>query len=144
MSQKQILPFVFMVDCKNTKTWIFINKIAKRKKFLPTLKKIYRIKEKKTTQFGGFHKFSQVPWSFQETAQLSHLEASDDLSQRKSGLLPSNERGGGQVEDLVQVRLIQTVESCVGEERGAQPHGGHSLGKGEGTPQRREKRTEKS
>lgn len=38
-----------MVDCKNTKTWIFINKIAKRKKFLPTLKKIYRIKEKKTT-----------------------------------------------------------------------------------------------
>ena len=133
-----------MVGCKNTKTWIFINKILKKKSFFPYIKKIYRTKGKQTTKSGGFHKFSQVLWSFRETAQFSHLQASDDFPQRKSRLLPSNERGGGQVEDLVQVRLVQTVESCRGEERGAQPHGGHSLGKGEGTPQRREKRIEKS
>lgn len=38
-----------MVDCKNTKTWIFINKIAKNKSFFPYIKTIYRIKGKKTT-----------------------------------------------------------------------------------------------
>ena len=75
---------------------------------------------------------------------FSYLQASDDLPQRKGRLLSADERGRGQVEDLVQVRLVQAVEPYGGEERRAQPYGGHSLGKGGGTPQGREKRRTKS
>lgn len=41
-----------------------------------------------------------------------HLQAADDLPQRKSRLISSDEGGCGQMEDLVEVGLIQPVKSC--------------------------------
>lgn len=42
----------------------------------------------------------------------THLQPTDDLLQRQDALGTSDEGGRGQPEDLVQVRLIQTVEAC--------------------------------
>lgn len=74
-----------------------------------------------------------------------HLQAADDLPQRKSRLISSDEGGCGQMEDLVEVGLIQPVKSCrvvvVGraeaEKEGMGPGGG-GVGRRWGREERRE------